>query len=91
MPRPGRESPTREQARMTDRKPSAIRRRCTGLAPHSAHTLEQLGYTLVPGFHESFDEFSESMTAEVGYEVDPREIQTLDVSYINGMLAPQAA
>ena len=31
------------------------------------------------------------MTAEVGYEVDPREIQSLDVSYINGMLAPQAA
>ena len=25
------------------------------------------------------------MNAEVGNEVDPREIQTLDVSYINGM------
>ena len=53
--------------------------------------LGMLGYTLVTGFHESFDEFSESMTAEVGYEVDPREIQTLDVGYINGMPTPKAA
>ena len=50
-----------------------------------------LGYTLVTGFHESFDKFSESMNAEVGYEVDPREIQTLDVGYINGMPTPKAA